>query len=97
MTELVKVQHHAHGLVEVGLNRPDKMNAITPAMFDELIAAGEALIHQPGLRCVLLRGEGKAFCAGLMRMVVPVCVKAFLRCSVLMVMSVPSPLVKVMV
>ena len=65
MTELVKVEHHPHGLVEVSLNRPDKMNAITPAMFDALIAAGEALIHQPGLRCVVLRGEGKAFCAGL--------------------------------
>jgi enoyl-CoA hydratase/carnithine racemase len=65
MTELVKVEHHPHGLVEVCLHRPDKMNAITPAMFDALIAAGEALIHQPGLRCVVLRGEGKAFCAGL--------------------------------
>jgi enoyl-CoA hydratase/carnithine racemase len=65
MTELVKVEHHPHGLVEVCLHRPDKMNAITPAMFNALIAAGEALIHQPGLRCVVLRGEGKAFCAGL--------------------------------
>ncbi len=65
MTELVKVQHHPYGLVEVSLNRPDKMNAITPGMFDALITAGEALIHQPGLRCVVLRGEGKAFCAGL--------------------------------
>jgi enoyl-CoA hydratase/carnithine racemase len=34
-------------------------------MFDALIAIGEALIHQPGLRSVVLRGEGKAFCAGL--------------------------------
>lgn len=65
MTDLVKVHTHPHGLVEVSLNRPDKMNAITPDMFDALIATGEALIDQPGLRCVVLRGEGKAFCAGL--------------------------------
>jgi enoyl-CoA hydratase/carnithine racemase len=65
MTELVKLQHHAQGLVEVILNRPDKMNAITPALFDALISIGESLIHQPGLRSVVLRGEGKAFCAGL--------------------------------
>lgn len=65
MTELVKLTEHANGVVEVSLNRPDKMNAITPAMFDALIATGEALIHRPGLRCVVLHGEGRAFCAGL--------------------------------
>ena len=50
MNELVKIKSHDHGLVEVSLNRPDKMNAITPDMFDALIAEGEALIHQSGLR-----------------------------------------------
>lgn len=65
MNEPVKLIQHANGIAEVVLNRPDKMNAITPALFDLLIAIGESLITQAGLRAVVLRGEGRAFCAGL--------------------------------
>lgn len=65
MNDSVKLIQHPNGIAEVVLNRPDKMNAITPAMFESLIAIGESLITQPGLRAVVLRGEGRAFCAGL--------------------------------
>lgn len=54
-----------HGVAQVRMTRPDKMNALDSAMFEALIAAGQALIGMPGLRCVVLSGEGKAFCAGL--------------------------------
>lgn len=53
------------GVAQVRLNRPEKMNALDPAMFDALIEAGEALRTMPGLRAVVLAGEGRAFCAGL--------------------------------
>ena len=53
------------GVAQVRLNRPDKMNALDPAMFDALIGAGEALRTMTGLRAVVLAGEGRAFCAGL--------------------------------
>ncbi|MCO5397946.1 crotonase/enoyl-CoA hydratase family protein [Ralstonia soli] len=53
------------GVAEVRLNRPDKMNAIDPAMFDALVAIGERLMNEPDLRAVVLSGEGRAFCAGL--------------------------------
>ncbi len=53
------------GVAEVRLNRPDKMNALDPVMFDALIAAGDALRTMAGLRAVVLSGEGRAFCAGL--------------------------------
>lgn len=53
------------GVAQVRLNRPDKMNALDPAMFDALIAAGEALQTMTGLRAVVLAGSGRAFCAGL--------------------------------
>ncbi|WP_215908940.1 crotonase/enoyl-CoA hydratase family protein [Phreatobacter stygius] len=53
------------GVADVRLNRPDKMNALDPAMFDGLTAAGEALRRQAGVRAVVLSGEGKGFCAGL--------------------------------
>jgi enoyl-CoA hydratase/carnithine racemase len=53
------------GVADVRLNRPEKMNALDDAMFDALIAMGERLKTQPGVRAVVLSGEGRAFCAGL--------------------------------
>jgi enoyl-CoA hydratase/carnithine racemase len=53
------------GVADVRLNRPDKRNALDPAMFEALVAAGERLKTQAGLRAVVLSGEGADFCAGL--------------------------------
>ena len=53
------------GVADVRLIRADKMNALDPAMFEGIIEAGAKLAAMPGLRCVVLSGEGKAFCAGL--------------------------------
>ena len=55
----------AGGVADVRLNRPEKRNALDPAMFEALVAAGERLKTQPGLRAVVLSGEGPDFCAGL--------------------------------
>lgn len=54
-----------NGVVRVTLTRGDKLNALDPAMFEALLAAGQALADLPGLRCVVLSGEGKGFSAGL--------------------------------
>ncbi|MGR4871677.1 crotonase/enoyl-CoA hydratase family protein [Variovorax sp. LARHSF232] len=56
---------HENGVVELALARPDKMNALDPAMFDALIDAGERLKSDSGVRAVVIAGRGKAFCAGL--------------------------------
>ena len=53
------------GVADVRLNRPEKMNALDPAMFEGLIDAGEAVKANPSVRAVVLSGEGRAFCAGL--------------------------------
>ena len=53
------------GVAYVKMNRPDKMNALDPAMFEGLIAAGKELGANKSLRAVVLSGEGRAFCAGL--------------------------------
>ena len=53
------------GVAHVRLSRPDKMNALDPAMFEAIIATGEELASLKGLRAVVLSGEGRAFCAGL--------------------------------
>src|ERR1700722_18179517 len=55
----------ADGVADVRLNRPEKRNAIDPAMFSALVATGERLKTQQGLRAVVLSGEGPDFCAGL--------------------------------
>jgi enoyl-CoA hydratase/carnithine racemase len=53
------------GVADVRLNRPDKLNALDPAMFAALVETGEVLRADPSVRAVVISGEGKAFCAGL--------------------------------
>lgn len=53
------------GVADVRLARPDKLNALDPAMFAALIDAIAELAAMPGLRAVVLSGEGRGFCAGL--------------------------------
>ena len=55
----------ADGVAHVRLNRPDKMNALDPPMFEALIAVGARLAARKEVRAVILSGEGRAFCAGL--------------------------------
>lgn len=47
------------------LNRPDRLNTITERMVDELCHYFEGLTQDYGVRLVVLRGAGAAFCAGL--------------------------------
>ena len=53
------------GVADVRLNRPEKMNALDPGMFAALVDTADSLAADPSLRCVVLSGEGRAFCAGL--------------------------------
>jgi enoyl-CoA hydratase/carnithine racemase len=46
------------------LDRPAKLNAMTPAMTDALTAAVAGLSGDPAVRAVVLTGTGRAFCAG---------------------------------
>ncbi len=53
------------GVADVQLSRPEKMNALDPAMFDGIRGAIAQLRTAAGLRAVVFSGQGKAFCAGL--------------------------------
>lgn len=64
MDERVTIEIRS-GVADVRMIRSDKLNALDAAMFSALIAAGERLKTENGLRAVVLSGEGKAFCAGL--------------------------------
>lgn len=65
----MKVSYHnltytlVERVAEIALNRPDKLNALSAATFGDIHAA---LDHAEanGARCVLLTGEGRAFCSG---------------------------------
>ena len=61
----ISITLDSQGIADVRLIRTDKMNALDAAMFDALIAAGRALFEERSIRCVVLSGEGRAFCAGL--------------------------------
>src|SRR5947209_17897630 len=49
----------------VTLTRGDKHNALDLAMFEAIIGAASQLRVQPGVRAVVLCGEGPSFCSGL--------------------------------
>lgn len=64
MGSLVTLATRGH-LVEIVLNRPEKRNAISWSMLQELDGAIEAAGRVSGARAILVRGEGAAFSAGI--------------------------------
>jgi enoyl-CoA hydratase/carnithine racemase len=53
------------GVADVRMNRAAKRNALDGVMFIALAETGERLKIEPGVRAVVLSGEGESFCAGL--------------------------------
>jgi enoyl-CoA hydratase/carnithine racemase len=62
MSEIVVTQDGS--VLEVVLNRPQKKNALTFAMYEALVVALRAAHENPQVRVVLLSSAGDAFCAG---------------------------------
>src|SRR4051795_9735706 len=60
----VRIEVEDHVAV-VSLNRPDKHNALDGASFAGTLAAAEEVAETPGVRAVVLHGNGKSFCSGL--------------------------------
>ena len=51
-------------IATITLNRPEALNTIVPPMPDEVEAAVHAAIRDPEVKVIVLRGAGRAFCAG---------------------------------
>ncbi len=51
-------------MVTLTLNRPERMNALTFEVYDELRRTIRGLNEEPAVRAVVLTGTGKAFCTG---------------------------------
>ncbi len=54
----------ADGVATITLDRPDKLNAITEAMWGELAAHFDRVREDDAVRAVILTGAGRGFCAG---------------------------------
>jgi len=53
-----------NGVLQLILNRPEKKNALTSAMYDELVACLEQAQADDSIRVMVLRGNGDSFTAG---------------------------------
>ncbi|MGS0897359.1 crotonase/enoyl-CoA hydratase family protein [Burkholderia stagnalis] len=65
MNSHVAVALSPDGIAEVRLDRPDKLNALVNASFEDLVATASRLSRDSSVRAVILHGAGRAFCAGL--------------------------------
>ena len=54
----------SEGVATVTLNRPEKLNALNEEMMDALPAAIKSVAANGDVRCVIVTGAGRAFCAG---------------------------------
>jgi len=54
----------ADGIMRLTLNRPDKLNALNKALYEEMMTALADAASDDACRVVVLTGSGRAFCAG---------------------------------
>ena len=60
------LNHHlADGILTVTLNRPDRLNAFTLGMGEELIRTFNDASENDAVRAIVVTGAGRAFCAGM--------------------------------
>jgi len=58
------VLDEATGVATITLNRPDRLNALTFDVYEELTETFQRLDEEPGVRAVVITGAGRAFCSG---------------------------------
>jgi enoyl-CoA hydratase/carnithine racemase len=63
MSDLICEKQNHVGVIK--LNRPDRMNAISPEMLTALGAGLAEFDKDPNVRAIILTGEGRGFCSGL--------------------------------
>ena len=68
--EFVCLDLSEEGVAHLQLARPDKLNSITEDTIYALIEAGDTLAELEPLRCVIVSGKGRAFCAGIDKSVI---------------------------
>ena len=64
MFDTIRIDTDGRGVATLWLARPDKHNALSQPMMEELTQAAARLGADPAVRVVVLAGEGASFCAG---------------------------------
>lgn len=64
MTDLDLLTSRETGVLRLTLNRPDRLNAVSEAMYVGLLDALDDADADADVRCVVLSGAGRAFCVG---------------------------------
>jgi enoyl-CoA hydratase/carnithine racemase len=64
MANTLLLRNDHEGIIELTLNNPGTLNALSDAMLAALQAEIDALSHDSSARVVILKGSGKVFCAG---------------------------------
>ncbi|MDH4561135.1 crotonase/enoyl-CoA hydratase family protein [Pseudomonas sp. BN411] len=63
--ETIRYEVNDEGILLLTLSRPDKLNAFTVQMCDELVDAYRRASLDDSVRAIVVTGEGRAFCAGM--------------------------------
>jgi len=58
----IKVENY---VADIRLNRPEKLNSLSENLIEDLIEASSWVKRQSNIRCVVLSGQGRGFCAGM--------------------------------
>jgi enoyl-CoA hydratase/carnithine racemase len=101
LTDAALTQERCNGVVTLCMTRPSQLNALSESAIGTLQLALDALAADSEVRCVVIAGSGKAFCAGhdLAEMRrhwrLPYYQALFARCSRLMqsIQSLPVPVI----
>ena len=61
--QTIRLEHEA-AVATLTFNRPERLNSFTVAMHGEVRAALDAIAADPAVRCLVVTGAGRGFCAG---------------------------------
>lgn len=64
MSDPLLLQSETQGICTLQLNRPQALNACNRALLEALLQALTDIAQTPHIRCLILTGQGRAFCAG---------------------------------
>lgn len=62
--DIIEVTVDDHAVARVAFNRPEVLNAVSTALHRRLIEVFDDIADRPEIRCVVLTGNGRAFCVG---------------------------------
>lgn len=63
-SDLIKLQSHESGILQICLNRPQQLNALSQALLQQLSQLLKNIKDDAAIKAVMITGEGKGFCAG---------------------------------